>query len=116
MNRPVHLALIGIFFLLSGCFSKSTLIDDQKHLFKSKEAGIEITFPSQWQIASSKNSLFTADLKTDAAAFEAHRGGGGPADAIGLAACGEPVAVFTADHEGGLFHLGNNYDALRAIQ
>jgi|GEM_PF-3149037 len=63
MNRPVHLALIGIFFLLSGCFSKSTLIDDQKHLFKSKEAGIEITFPSQWQIASSKNSLFTADLK-----------------------------------------------------
>jgi len=53
-----------VFFLfLGGCFPKSTLIDNQNHLFKSNEAGILIPFPPQWHLSDSKNTLFVADLK-----------------------------------------------------
>lgn len=52
-----------LFFLLAGCFSKTTLIDNQNHLFKSEEAGILITVSSQWHLSPSKHALFVADLK-----------------------------------------------------
>jgi tetratricopeptide (TPR) repeat protein len=55
--------ILILLFLLAGCFSKSTLIDHQNHLFKSNEAGILITFPSQWHLSASKNTLFVAELK-----------------------------------------------------
>ena len=62
MKRRKGLALIWIVFLLAGCFSKSTLIDEPHHLFKSKEAGISINFPPQWHLSASKNALFVAEL------------------------------------------------------
>ncbi|TAK01567.1 MAG: tetratricopeptide repeat protein [Candidatus Manganitrophaceae bacterium] len=62
MNKRFSMALICVVLLLAGCFSKPNLIDEQKHLFKSKEAGIAITFPPQWRLSSSKNTLFVADL------------------------------------------------------
>lgn len=58
-NAPALILL----FLLAGCFSKSTLIDNQNHLFKSDGAGLLIAFPSQWHLSDSKNTLFVADLK-----------------------------------------------------
>lgn len=52
-----------LLLLVAGCFSKSTLIDNRNHLFKSSGAGISITFPPQWHLSASKNALFVADLK-----------------------------------------------------
>lgn len=62
MTKRFGTALLWIVFLLSGCFSKSTVLDDQKHFFRSNEAGVSITFPPQWHLSTSKNTLFVADL------------------------------------------------------
>ncbi len=63
MIRSLNAASILLLLFLAGCFSKSTRIDNQNHLFKSNEAGILITFPSQWHLSDSKNTLFVAALK-----------------------------------------------------
>lgn len=52
-----------LLILLAGCFSKSKLADHPDPLFKSDEAGISVTFPSQWRLSDSKNALFVAHLK-----------------------------------------------------
>jgi tetratricopeptide (TPR) repeat protein len=63
IKKHFNTVSILLLFLFAGCFSKSTLIDHQNRLFKSNEAGILITFPSQWHLSASKNTLFVADLK-----------------------------------------------------
>lgn len=49
--------------VLNGCASKQTVIDNQDHLFRSKEAGVEIAFPPQWHLSDEKNAFFVAELK-----------------------------------------------------
>ena len=46
----------------------------------------------------------SANLKADAAAFDAHRSGSAPTGTALAAAYREPAAIFRAEDESGLFH------------
>jgi len=60
--------------------------------------------------------LFSANLETDATAFDGHGTRSTPAGAIDVAAGDETLSILGANDEGAFLESGDNHDALSAIE
>lgn len=50
-------------YFLTGCFSKTVVIDNQHHTFSSKEIGFFLSLQPGWRLSDADNTLFVADLQ-----------------------------------------------------